>query len=137
MKLREEGLLAEINVVPLVDIVLVLLIIFMITAPLMTTGILVDLPKTKAGPIPQSPKKPLTIVITREGKVRVGREFVSLKRLEAWLKEAKDKGLVKDVRLQADEKVPYGVVARVLGLVEAAGISEISLITIPVSHEKS
>ena len=133
---QKKGLLSEINVTPLVDVMLVLLIIFMITAPLLTTGLKVDLPETQAGEL-RSPEKPLVIVITREGKILVGREALSLPRLSRWLSEARAAGLVKAVQVQADRRVPYEVVARVLGELSAAGITSVALVTQPLEHEGS
>ncbi len=133
---KSRGLLAEINVIPLVDIMLVLLIIFMITAPLLTTGIEVELPQTRAGELKES-SRPFVITITRKGEILVGRQRLSLERLSRWLKEAKEAGLIKEVRLRADREVPYGVVAQVLGELEAAGITQIGLITQPGPHERS
>lgn len=133
MKIGPQGLLAEINVIPLVDIVLVLLIIFMITAPLLTTGIQVDLPQTQAGEI-KSKVRPLIITVTKEGHILVKKQKLSLKRLSRWLKEAKRAGLIKEVQVQADQKASYGLVAKVLGELSAAGITEVALLTRP--HEK-
>lgn len=132
MKFGAKGLMAEINVTPLVDVMLVLLIIFMITAPLLTTGIEVDLPETRAGELKKK-EKSLVVTITKEGKIIVGRESLSLKRLSRWLAEAKRAGIVKEVRIRADREVPYGLVAKVLGELEAAGITEIGLMTKPAS----
>ncbi|OAQ21477.1 ExbD/TolR family protein [Thermosulfurimonas dismutans] len=132
MKSGKKGLMAEINVTPLVDVMLVLLIIFMITAPLLTTGIQVDLPETRAGELKKS-EKPFVITITKEGKIIVGQQSLSLDRLSRWLAEAKRVGIVKDVQIQADKQVPYGLIAKVLGELEAAGITEIGLMTKPVS----
>ncbi|RUM89505.1 MAG: protein TolR [Thermodesulfatator sp.] len=134
--LGKKGLLAEINVTPLVDVMLVLLIIFMITAPLLSTGLQVDLPRTRAGEL-RPAEKPLVIVITREGKILVGREAVSLSRLSRWISEARSAGLVREVQLQADRRVPYELVARVLGELSAAGVTEIALVTQPLEHEGS
>ncbi|QJA06785.1 ExbD/TolR family protein [Thermosulfurimonas marina] len=134
--ISRKGLLSEINVTPLVDVMLVLLIIFMITAPLLTTGLKVDLPETQAGEL-QATGKPLVIVITREGKILVGRKVLSLKRLSRWLAEARSAGLIKEVQLQADRRVPYEVVARVLGELSAAGITSVALVTQPLEHEGS
>ena len=132
MKFGAKGLMAEINVTPLVDVMLVLLIIFMITAPLLTTGIEVDLPETRAGELKKK-EKSLVVTITKEGKIIVGRESLSLKRLSRWLAEAKRAGIVKEVQIRADREVPYGLVAKVLGEIESAGITEIGLMTKPAS----
>ena len=132
MKFGAKGLMAEINVTPLVDVMLVLLIIFMITAPLLTSGIEVDLPETRAGEL-RKKEKSLVVTITKEGKIVVGRESLSLKRLSRWLAEAKRAGIVKEVQIRADREVPYGLVAKVLGEIESAGITEIGLMTKPAS----
>ena len=130
-----KGLLAEINVTPLVDVMLVLLIIFMITAPLFTTGLRVDLPRTRAGKL-KTPERPLVITITREGRILVGKEAVSLSRLSRWLAEARAAGLVREVQLRADRTVPYGIVARVLGELSGAGLTDIALVTQPLEHAR-
>ena len=125
----KKGLRAEINVTPLVDVMLVLLIIFMITAPMMTTGLEVDLPKTKAGEL--KAEKPLLITVTARGKIFIGKKEIPLARLSAWLTEARRKGLLREVNLKADRRCPYGVVAKVLAEIQAVGITNIGLVTEP------
>ncbi len=124
---QRRGLMAEINVTPLVDIMLVLLIIFMITAPMMTTGIELDLPKTKAGALKL--EKSLIISITAKGKIFINQHQIPLSRLSIWLKEAKQRGLPNEITIKADRHCPYGIVAKVLSEVQAIGITNISLIT--------
>ncbi len=125
----KRGLMAEINVTPLVDVMLVLLIIFMITAPMLSTGLEVDLPETKAGEL--KAEKPLLIVIDAGGHIFIEDKEIPLSRLALWLREAKRSGLLKGVNLKADRRCPYGLVAKVLGEIEAAGITEIGLVTKP------
>ncbi|MCD6490148.1 MAG: biopolymer transporter ExbD [Thermodesulfobacterium sp.] len=132
MKIGKD-LQGEINIIPLVDIVLVILIIFMITAPLLTSGIEVELPKTKNTPIAQKEEKPLKITITKEGKIKVYGEEVSLNNLFSWIAEAKRNNLVREVQIEADKNCPYGIVAKVLSELKRAGIEELGLLTQPES----
>lgn len=123
----------EINIIPLVDIVLVILIIFMITAPLMTSGLEVDLPKTKDTAISRKEREPLKITITRNGEIKIYGEKVSLERLSSWLKEARKNKLVEEVQIEADRLATYEVVAKVLSEVKRAGFNQIGLLTLPES----
>lgn len=130
MKLRPR-LQEEINVIPLVDIVLVILIIFMITAPLLTSGLEVELPKTKDSPISQKENKPLRITITEKGEIKINGQIIPLERLSRWLAEAKRNGLVEEIQIEADRRVLYEIVAKVLSEVKRAGFTQIGLLTIP------
>lgn len=121
----------EINVIPLVDIVLVILIIFMITAPLMTTGLEVDLPKTKDSPVTQREREPLKITITHSGEIRISGERVTLEHLSRWLSEARRNQLVEEVQIEADRRALYDVVAKVLSEVKKAGFTRVGLLTQP------
>ncbi len=129
MKNQKRGLLAEINVTPLVDVMLVLLIIFMITAPMLSTGLEVDLPETKAGVLKK--KAPLMIVLDEKGRIFIKDQAFSLEKLRPWLLQAKKAGLIREINLKADRRCPYGLVAKVLAEIEAAGFTEIGLITRP------
>ncbi|WP_456433006.1 ExbD/TolR family protein [Thermosulfuriphilus sp.] len=120
--------LADINVTPLVDVILVLLIIFMITAPMMTRGVSVDLPETKAGELPR-PKEPLVITITKKGEIYIGRERVGLRGLKARLLQvSRNKD---EVFIEADRQARYGLVAQVLALARGVGIETVGLVTRP------
>jgi len=130
MKLLREPQ-SEINIIPLVDIVLVILIIFMITAPLMTAGIEVNLPQTKDSPLSSQEAEPLRITIFKDGTIKVSDETISLNKLSAWLAEAKERGVIKEVQIEADREANYGVVARVLSEVKRAGFTQVGLLTIP------
>ncbi len=127
--------MAEINVTPLVDVILVLLIIFMVTAPMMTKGLDVKLPQTTAKALPQRQKN-IVITIDSKGnfflnKIKVD-ETVLIRRLKG-LEEARR---AKQVLLRADRSVPYGTVARVVAAIRQAGIKELGLVTEPVLHRK-
>lgn len=121
----------EINVIPLVDIVLVILIIFMITAPLMTTGLEVDLPKTKDSPVTHREKEPLRITITHSGEIKVSGETVTLEQLSRWLYEARRNQLVEEIQIEADRRALYDTVAKVLSEVKRAGFTQVGLLTQP------
>ncbi len=121
----------EINVIPLVDIVLVILIIFMISAPLMMTGLEVNLPQTKDTALARQEAEPLRITIHKDGTIKVLGERIGISVLSAWLTEAKQKGLVKEVQIEADRDANYGIVAKVLSEVKRAGFTQVGLLTIP------
>ena len=119
----------DINIIPLVDIILVILIVFMITAPLLTTGIDVKLPKTQASAITRKSTEPLVINITKSGRVKVKGKVVSLETLYFWLKEMRQKRGISQVEVAADRGCKYGVVAKVLAVIQKAGIKNIALLT--------
>lgn len=136
--------LSEINVTPLVDVMLVLLIIFMVSAPLLTTGVEVDLPKAEAPNMEIDEDLPL-IVVRRNDSDPTQTEYyyfedrVSLQTLETKLKT--DERLVEKasgqrrVFIQADAAIPYGEVVKVLALVRQAGIEQMGMVTDPVERE--
>ncbi len=115
--------MSEINVTPLVDVMLVLLIIFMVTAPMTKTGITVALPKTQKTNSIES-AKPLDVVINRKNEIFIGKKKVSLKNFEKHISSKN-----KSARLEADERANYGTVAKVLSKIKNQGISDISLVT--------
>ncbi len=122
--------ISEINVTPLVDVMLVLLIIFMVTAPMMQQGIDVDLPQTAAGGV-QPSEDPFLIVVSKTGRVTAGEAEIPKEVLQAKLKAIFQTRKNKQVYIQADRQVDYGVVAEVMGEIRAAGITNIGLITLP------
>lgn len=122
--------ISDINVTPLVDVMLVLLIIFMVTAPMMQQGINVDLPKTAPGGVAPS-EDPFLIVIERNGQISFGKTSVPLAQVQQKLQAIFSSRRNKQVYIQADRSVDYGVVAEVMGEVKSAGITNIGLITIP------
>ena len=124
--------LAEINVTPLVDVMLVLLIVFMISAPLMQQGIRVDLPKTNAQAITETPDQ-LVLVINENRQL-----FLAETRIEKGSLSAKLKAIVLakpdiEIAIQADQKIVYGFIAQVMAEVKRAGVQHVGLITEPSS----
>jgi biopolymer transport protein TolR len=126
--------LSEINVTPLVDVMLVLLIIFMIAAPMLTTGVNVELPKADAPRMDIDQDHPL-ISVRRDQRIFLFDEEVSLDVLRERLLTDERIRDVDEVFVQADEQVPYGVVAQVLALVRQAGIGKMGLVTDPLTRE--
>ena len=126
--------LSEINVTPLVDVMLVLLIIFMVAAPMLTTGVNVDLPKADAPRMDIDQDHPL-ITEQRDQRIFLFDEEVSLDVLRQRLVTDERIRNVDEVFVQADEQVPYGVVAQVLALVRQAGIGKMGLVTDPLTRE--
>lgn len=126
--------LSEINVTPLVDVMLVLLIIFMVAAPMLTTGVNVDLPKADAPRMDIDQDQPL-ITVQRDQRIFLFDEEVSLDVLRQRLVTDERIRDVDEVFVQADEQVPYGAVAQVLALVRQAGIGKMGLVTDPLTRE--
>ncbi|GGD45706.1 protein TolR [Sinisalibacter lacisalsi] len=126
---RHGALMSEINVTPFVDVMLVLLIIFMVAAPLMTVGVPVELPKTSATPLPSVEEEPLTVSITAEGTITLMKTEIArdelIEKLRAIAAERQD----NKVFLRADGRVPYEVVAQVMGALNAGGFNNIGLVT--------
>lgn len=122
--------MSEINVTPFVDVMLVLLIIFMVTAPMMQQGIDVNLPKTASSGVSLN-ENPFVIVIHSGGKIKISDIEVSVKDLREKLKSIFLNKKNKQVYIQADRKVDYGYVAEAMAEVRQAGIYNISLITLP------
>jgi biopolymer transport protein TolR len=122
--------MSEINVTPFVDVMLVLLIIFMVTAPMMQQGIDVNLPKTASSGVSLN-ENPFVIVISAGGKIKISDIDVSMKDLKDKLKAIFQSKKNKQVYIQADRKVDYGYVAEAMGEIRQAGILNISLITLP------
>ncbi len=124
----------EINVTPLVDVMLVLLIIFMVSAPMMTTGIDVELPKTRAPRMDVDEEK-LILSISADQKVYLGETEVPFDNLEQALVSNERMQREKEIYIHADETVPYGFVAKVMGLIRRAGIEKLGLVTDPLASE--
>lgn len=120
--------MAEINTTPLVDVMLVLLVVFIVTAPLLTNAIPINLPKTEAvAPVEQ--KDPLVVSIDGAGKVFINKDEIQADLLQSNLEAAKAKDADLRVQLQADETVDYGQVARAMASIEKAGITKLAVIT--------
>ena len=127
----KDGLpMSEINVTPLVDVMLVLLIIFMVTAPKLESGVKVDLPKVTTASLP-SQSEELVLSITRERKLYLNRYQVSLNELKPKLAAVLAQRANRDVYLRADKDVAYGFVVQVMAEVKATGISSLGMVTEP------
>ncbi|WP_374472263.1 ExbD/TolR family protein [Phenylobacterium sp.] len=122
------GALSEINVTPLVDVMLVLLIIFMISAPLLTAGVPVELPKTEAGAMQDQPE-PITVSVQANGSIFVGEDAVPFARLAPRLKEMAGPETTRPIYVRADGKASYEVVAQVMASLSTSGFTSINLIT--------
>ncbi len=120
--------MAEINVTPFVDVMLVLLIVFMVTAPLLTVGVPVDLPKTRAPALGQD-KEPLSITVRRDGVIFLQKEQVTEDTLVARLQAISSNGYDQRIFVRGDTNVVYGKVMEVMGVLAAAGFTHIGLVT--------
>ena len=121
--------MAEINVTPFVDVMLVLLIIFMVAAPLMTVGVPVELPKTSANSLPGEQEEPLTVTITSQGVVMIQKTEVGRSDLVSKLRAIAVERDSTRVYLRADGAVPYADVMQVMGALNNGGFSDIGLVT--------
>ena len=128
---RRLGGMNEINVTPLIDVMLVLLVIFMVTAPLLTTGVSVDLPKVKSAPMAADDSK-LMIIITSDDHVYLGKDEITGD-LDNKLKTNARLQTEKEVYIQGDENVKYGTVLRVMSAARSAGVEKLGMITDPLT----
>ncbi len=129
------GLVADINVTPLVDVMLVLLIIFMVTAPMMTQGLEVNLPETTTKSLRQH-EKPLMVSINKEGKIYLGKIKVDLSLLRQQLAGLPDEKKKEPVYLRADQSVPYGLVIKTMAEIKGAGFDKLGMVTRPDEKKK-
>jgi len=129
MRRRVYGALHDINVVNLVDVVLVLLIIFMIAAPMLQSGIDINLPRTKA--TTEDLGEGVVVTITKGEKIYVDERVTNLSRFESFLSDATRKKGSKSVYLRADKDIPYGLVIDVVGRIKSLGIQSLGLVTEP------
>ncbi len=120
-----DEVLSEINITPMVDVMLVLLVVFIITAPLMTNAINVNLPDTETTVQIQEPKKPIVLSINAEGKIYLDKDEYSLEIIQQELEIRKAADPELRLNLNADEAVNYGTVAKVMVLIEKAGIDRL------------
>ena len=132
---HDKGFMGEINVTPFVDVMLVLLIIFMVTAPMMVEGVNVDLPQTTAQPL-ESEKEPLVVTIDKEGQVfinefQTGRDIFAAK-LGKVLEARQD----RTVYLKADKTIPYGVVMQIMSEIKGTGVAKLGMVTLPIPEER-
>ena len=128
---RRRGVMSEINVTPMVDVMLVLLIIFMVSAPLLTVGVPIDLPQSQAKSLDQD-KEPLTISLNGDGKIFLQNTEMAVDELVAKLKaisEARGGGFDERIYVRGDRRVDYGTVMRVMGRISGAGFHRVALVT--------
>ncbi|MFO1164920.1 MAG: ExbD/TolR family protein [Paracoccus sp. (in: a-proteobacteria)] len=121
--------MAEINVTPFVDVMLVLLIIFMVAAPLLTVGVPLELPKTAAQAVPAEPEEPLSVSVTPEGPILVMTTEVPEDELVTRLRAVAEERQSDKIYLRADGAIPYARVMEVMGALNAAGFNNIVLVT--------
>ncbi|WP_240722216.1 protein TolR [Poseidonocella sp. HB161398] len=121
--------MSEINVTPFVDVMLVLLIVFMVAAPLLTVGVPVELPETAAEPLPMPEEEPLTITLTSEGSVTIQNSEIALDQLIPRLSAIAEERTDRQLFLRADQGISYGQVMQVMGALNAAGFNRIGLVT--------
>ena len=125
---RKHAPMHEINVTPFVDVMLVLLIIFMVTAPMLTSGVPIELPETKGQQL-QTNKEPVTISVDKSGKLFIGDTEVGLNNISEVLKTRAKNGTDEQIFIRGDKGIDYGTVMRVMGRVKAAGFTRVSLVT--------
>jgi biopolymer transport protein TolR len=134
---RRNALASQINVTPLVDVMLVLLIIFMVTAPIIQQGVEVNLPKVKAQALPGKEEQ-FIVSITRNREVYLNDTRISAEQLSEKLKAISVERPNRQVFLRADDAVPYGEVVRTMAAIKAAGIEDVGMVTeMPVANEDS
>lgn len=127
---ESDGVLSEINITPLVDVMLVLLVAFIVTAPALSNAVHVNLPQT-AATAPPSDIKAVTISLDAQGLVYLNRELIAQTDVEPQLRALKGENAELTLNLQADDTVPYGAVAKVMASIERAGVSRLSVLTNP------
>lgn len=132
---RSSRLLSEINVTPFVDVMLVLLIIFMVTAPMMQEGVDVNLPQAKGKSLPTKERR-MTITITSKKEVYLNDRKVELANLEDRLKKVFQDRVNKELFLKADKVVPYGFVVKTMAYIRNAGIDQLGMVTVPLENKR-
>ena len=123
--------MSDINMTPLIDVMLVLLVIFMITAPLMASSLKLDLPKTDAGQPTDTPQF-ISVALDSQGRLYFGDEVVDVATFNTRVAEAARKNPQTEVQLRADQSVAYGRVAELIGLIQKAGLTRVGFVTDPV-----
>lgn len=123
--------MAEINVTPFVDVMLVLLVVFMVAAPLLTVGVPVDLPKAQASALNESDNSPVEITISKKGKIHIGKTEVTLERMAAMLEAMAAANPDRRVYVRGDQTLAYGTVMKIMAAINAAGFNKVALISDP------
>ncbi|MCF8025540.1 MAG: protein TolR [Desulfobacteraceae bacterium] len=127
---KSDSLLADINVTPFVDVMLVLLIIFMVAAPMMVQGVNISLPETKSAGQLDTDREPLVITIDKDSKVRINDNEVGVDLLGEKLKKIFENRSSREVFLKADKNVPYGRVVVVMSEIKNSGVEKLGVVTI-------
>jgi len=122
---------AEINVTPMVDVMLVLLIVFMVASPMMQTGVAVDLPKASANPLPPTENVTVTVSIDAAQRIIIEGNTIAPKDLNKVMKQRLEAQPKMEVNVEADSKIEYGFVAQVMAVIRGVGISKVGLVTQP------
>lgn len=131
---RRHRFMAEINVIPLVDVVLVLLVIFMVTAPMLYRGMDINLPTSATNTI--KPETRIVLTVERDRRVYVDKDQVPMVHLQQRLETARRKNPEVSIFLRADRNVPYGAVIQVMDSVKKAGIEKLGMVTDPIKEER-
>jgi biopolymer transport protein TolR len=131
---RRRRFMAEINIIPLVDVVLVLLVIFMVTAPMLYRGMDINLPKSVSNTI--KPEERVVLTVERDRRVYVDKDLVPLALLQQKMDAVHRKNPEVSVFLRADQDVPYGTVVQVMDSIKKAGIAKLGMVTDPVVEER-
>ena len=131
---RRNGVISQINVTPLVDVMLVLLVIFMVTAPILQQGVQVNLPQARAGAVPGQEEQ-LVVALTRNGRIYLNDNSMTLAELGKKLRAIRGLRPDRQVYLRADQDVRYGVVMKVIAEIKQAGIERVGMVTRPPGDE--
>lgn len=131
---QSEDSISQINVTPLVDVMLVLLVIFMVTAPILQQGVNVDLPEVTAGPLTGKDEQ-LVVIVTRDGKVQLNDSPLKIADLNEKLAAIVRLRPGSEVYLRADKNVPYGKVVEVMAAVRSAGVKKLGMVTEPLEEQ--
>jgi biopolymer transport protein TolR len=133
---KNDGLMSDINVTPLVDVMLVLLIIFMVAAPMMIQGVNIALPEASSDPL-ESENEQLVVSLTKENKIFINDFEVSIDFLKEKLEKVIAGRLDREVYLKADRGIPYGMVVNVMSEIKNAGVEKLGIVTEPVETDKN
>jgi biopolymer transport protein TolR len=133
---HNKQLMSDINVTPFVDVMLVLLIIFMVTAPMMVQGVNVALPETTAEPL-SSEKEPLIVTIDDKGQVYINNYPVAMESLRHKLAKILEGRSDREVYLRADKSIPYGSVVKVMSEIKASGVEKLGMVTLPLEQGRA
>lgn len=126
---RRHSAMSEINVTPMVDVMLVLLIIFMVAAPLLTVGVPIELPQSQGEQLPSTSKEPLTISVAENGDIFIGEAKVGLEEIADKLKAIAKNGVEEQIFVRGDKGISYGRVMLVMGRISKGGFKKVSLVT--------